>query len=190
MSVEQKIILVDQDNVIADQLGRFHELIKRDHPSVYATYRGVTTSHEIEEDFAPEHAELIKSLRRKEGFFRELLPIPGAKEGLQALKEAGYVVHICTAPIWEFKFCIPEKLEWIEHELGHEWTVNTIIARDKTLIAGDILIDDKPEITGVRNPSWTHILYDQSFNRTSEKARIRWDDIDNALSVISSALNA
>lgn len=187
MSTEQKIILVDQDNVIADQLGHFHALLKRNYPEVYATYRGETTSYEIEEDFAPKHSALIKSLRNQEGFFRDLPIVAGAKEGLLALQNAGYLVRICTAPIWKFQYCVPEKLEWIERELGHDWAVlNTIIARDKTLIAGSILIDDKPEVTGESIPTWTQVLYDQPYNRESEKKRINWKDVDAMLTTINS----
>ncbi len=180
---KQKIILVDQDNVIADQLGHFHTLLKRDHPQVYATYSGETTSHEIEADFAVEHAALIKSLRNQEGFFRDLLPVAGAKEGLVALRDAGFDVRICTAPIWEFKFCVPEKLEWIKRELGHEWAANTIIARDKTLIVGDVLIDDKPEVVGVRTPSWEHILFDQPYNRANSTKHLDWQNFRQVLDI-------
>ncbi len=180
---KQKIILVDQDNVIADQLGHFHTLLKRDHPQVYATYSGETTSYEIEADFAVEHAALIKSLRNQEGFFRDLLPVAGAKEGLMALRDAGFDVRICTAPIWEFKFCVPEKLEWIKRELGHEWAANTIIARDKTLIVGDVLIDDKPEVVGARTPSWEHILFDQPYNQGGTQKRLNWQNYRAVLEI-------
>lgn len=37
---------------------------------------------------------------------------------------------------------------WVEKHLGHEFLEQVILTRDKTLIAGDILIDDKPDIVG------------------------------------------
>lgn len=37
---------------------------------------------------------------------------------------------------------------WVEKHLGHEFLEQVILTRDKTLITGDILIDDKPDILG------------------------------------------
>lgn len=36
----------------------------------------------------------------------------------------------------------------MEKHLGHEFLEQVILTRDKTLITGDILIDDKPDILG------------------------------------------
>ncbi len=37
---------------------------------------------------------------------------------------------------------------WVEKHLGYDFLEQVILTRDKTLIAGDILIDDKPDILG------------------------------------------
>lgn len=37
---------------------------------------------------------------------------------------------------------------WIEKHFGHDFLEKVILTRDKTLIAGDFLIDDKPDIQG------------------------------------------
>lgn len=37
---------------------------------------------------------------------------------------------------------------WVEKHLGQEFLEQVILTRDKTLITGDILIDDKPDIQG------------------------------------------
>jgi 5'-nucleotidase len=182
------IILIDQDNVIADQLGHFHALLTRDHPDVWETWSGKTTSYEIEADFAPEHAELIKGLRLQEGFFRDLPVIAGAKEGIQALKDAGYKVYVCTAPIWQFHPCVAEKLNWLAREFGHDTAAKSIIARDKTFIGGGVLIDDKPAISGECTPVWTHVLYDQPYNKDTNKPRVSWNDIPKMLDTIAHVL--
>lgn len=42
---------------------------------------------------------------------------------------------------------------------------------------GDILIDDKPQITGSLQPVWTHWVYDQPYNRhLSDKRTMSWDN--------------
>lgn len=37
---------------------------------------------------------------------------------------------------------------WIEKHFGHEFLEQIILTRDKTVVSGDILIDDKPDIHG------------------------------------------
>lgn len=37
---------------------------------------------------------------------------------------------------------------WVEKHLGHDFLEQVILTRDKTLVTGDILIDDKPDILG------------------------------------------
>ena len=66
-----------------------------------------------------------------------------------------------------------EKYEWVENYLGDAWVKRIILTRDKTLIKGDYLIDDKPVITGVeRSPEWEQIVYDRPYNRDVNKKRL------------------
>lgn len=37
---------------------------------------------------------------------------------------------------------------WIEKHLGYDFLDQIILTRDKTVVTGDILIDDKPDILG------------------------------------------
>ena len=38
--------------------------------------------------------------------------------------------------------------EWVENHLGKDWINRLILTRDKTMINGHVLIDDKINITG------------------------------------------
>lgn len=49
-----------------------------------------------------------------------------------------------------------------------------IVTKDKTLVHGDLLIDDKPRVTGTRSPAWQHVLYDQPYNRHVDAQRMTW----------------
>jgi len=41
-----------------------------------------------------------------------------------------------------------------------------MIVRDKTLVKGAILIDDKPQVSGiVEQPEWTHVIFTRSYNK-------------------------
>lgn len=59
-----------------------------------------------------------------------------------------------------------------------------IITRDKTHVQGDLLVDDKPRVSGSRTASWTHVLFNQSYNKSMEgKARLSaWSEWADALS--------
>lgn len=176
-SSEPKIVLVDMDGVIVDQHLGFLHILETTYPDVYATYQGTDTDYEFERNFPAEHHAFIRSLREQEGFFRNLPPVIGAKEALEEMVANGHQVFICTAPIFHYSYCIPEKYEWIEKHLGNEWAMKTIIARDKSVIDGTYLIDDNTEVKGIRTPSWEHIVFDQPYNKEApDKRRLDWNN--------------
>lgn len=174
---QPKIILVDMDGVLADQHLGFLNILESKYPEIYATYQGADTNYEFERNFPEAHHALITSLREQKGFFRNLPPISDAKEALLAMRDGGFSVFICTAPIYRYQFCIPEKYEWIENHLGSDWAMKTIIARDKTVIGGDFLIDDSTDVKGASTPSWEHVVFDRTYNQRAEgKRRIDWSN--------------
>ena len=86
----------------------------------------------------------------------------------------GHDVRICTAPSIVHKYCVPEKFAWVEEHLGSKWTNQIILTRDKTLVHGDVLIDDKPDIKGYERQHG-NIFYDQPYNRyIKTQDRLTW----------------
>jgi 5'-nucleotidase len=122
------------------------------------------------EGFGAKMAEIM----RGDGFYMSLEPIDGAVDAMRAMLECGWEVFICTAQARNAR-CIAEKAAWVEANLGKEWVGRLIATRDKTLVCGDVLIDDKPRITGLRQPMFTHILYDQPYNRQETRDRLTWE---------------
>lgn len=47
-----------------------------------------------------------------------------------------------------FSSAVCVQYAWVEKHLGHEFLEQVILTRDKTLISGDLLIDDRPDILG------------------------------------------
>nr|XP_023395492.1 5'(3')-deoxyribonucleotidase, mitochondrial [Loxodonta africana] len=75
-------------------------------------------------------------------------------------------VFICTSPIRMFKYCPYEKYAWVEKHFGPEFLEHVVLTRDKTVISADLLIDDRPDITGAEaNPSWEHVLFTACHNQ-------------------------
>ena len=88
--------------------------------------------------------------------------------------DAGHDVRICTAPLSRFTHCVPEKFQWVEDHLGPEWVARIVLTKDKTLVRGDVLIDDKPEVTGRLVPTWEHLVFEAPYNTASRGRRVNW----------------
>lgn len=134
------------------------------------------------ENRTPAEKEAIERVKYEVGFYRSIPAIPGGKAALEELVAAGHDVWICTTPETRNPTCITDKQSWVKRELGEEWVRKIIFTHDKTIIHGDILIDDKPEITGDNSkPTWKQIVfeasYNQDVNRTDTRPRITfWYD--------------
>lgn len=75
------------------------------------------------------------------GFFRVLLPMPGALEFWETFK--GKVdLYFLTRPSFQNRHCYTEKADWIFRYLGEEGVKRLILSPRKDLLIGDVLIDD------------------------------------------------
>lgn len=75
------------------------------------------------------------------GFFANLKPINGAIESVIELSKYNEV-YILTSPSIHNPFSYLEKRVWIEKWLGLNFVERLIISPDKSLVRGEILIDD------------------------------------------------
>lgn len=167
------VILVDMDGVLVNFVGTWKKLWNAKHPDRLITddptvfpledaYSGIASVEEVLEIFdTPD-------------FFLSMEPMPGAIEAFKQMQESGLELFICSAPTSR-STSHAQKIDWVEMHLGREWVRKTILAKDKTLVQGDYLIDDNPVITGIYDPTWEHILFDASYNREEQdKFRINW----------------
>jgi 5'-nucleotidase len=168
-------ILVDQDGVIADFEAGFYDEWQRKFPHFEATRPRMR--FELSEVFPAEYHDDVGAIYRAPGFFAGLPPVQGAKEALEELLALGHDVRICTSPLKRNPACIAEKCEWIQRHFGPAFLDRMVVTKDKTVVHGDVLIDDRPEVHGVRTPSWEHVLYDRSYNAdVVGKRRLTWLD--------------
>lgn len=182
--MNKKIILIDLDGVLADFETGFLETWKKkfpQHPYILPKKRKI---FRLAENYPRGLEKEIRSILSSPGFFENLGIISGGKEALEKMQNLGHKVYICTSPISSYANCVLEKYHWIDKNLGFEWTKKIIMAKDKTLIFGDLLIDDKPEHTGLREPVWNHVLFDAPYNQhVKTKLRITWKNWEKILDI-------
>ena len=95
------------------------------------------------EGFEPWEVENIRETWTAPGFFRDLPVIPGFVETLEWAKEEGHdPVILTSAPL---PHSLSEKAEWIEEHVECIDPVSDVVyARRKTLVSGDVIVDDGP----------------------------------------------
>jgi 5'-nucleotidase len=170
-------ILVDMDGVLADFEGAFLDIYRRNYPDKPFIPLAERNSFYLRDQYAPELRSFIEGIYNSPGFYLDLPLIKGSAEGLQEMISTGHDVWICTAPSSSNPTCIQDKFDWLNRHFGSDLTKKLIVTGDKTIVRGDILIDDRPEVTGAQEPSWQHILYSQPYNANiTSKRRLTWDN--------------
>lgn len=172
------LVLIDQDGVLADYERGFYEKWTTAFPDELVIEIADRRTFYLRQNYPVYLHEKLDAVRNAPGFFRNLPPVEGALEAVSEIVAAGYDVRICTSPIDQYENCVLEKYEWVERHLGREFTKRVILTKDKTIVHGDFLIDDKPLIEGYRQPAWRQVVFDAPYNRDST-AGIRLTDWKN-----------
>ncbi|XP_046945783.1 5'(3')-deoxyribonucleotidase, mitochondrial isoform X2 [Lynx rufus] len=169
-------VLVDMDGVLADFEGGFLRKFRARFPDqpyiALEDRRGFWLSEQYGR-LQPGLSEKAISIWESENFFLDLEPLPGAVEAVKQMANLENTdVFICTSPIKMYKYCPYEKYAWVEKHFGSDFLDQIVLATDKTVVSADLLIDDRPDITGKwpaagaePTPSWEHILFTACHNR-------------------------
>jgi 5'-nucleotidase len=165
-------VLIDMDGVLADWEGSFLDRWRAGDPDGYHVPLAARRTFRVVDQYPEPLRERVRAVYLAPGFYRDLPPIAGALDAVRAMRAAGHDVWICSSPLAEFRDCVLEKYEWVDTHLGPAWTTTLILTRDKTLVRGDVLIDDNPEVRGRVTPEWRHVVFDQPYNRAAD-ARFR-----------------
>lgn len=178
------IILFDMDGILADWQKKFDDLISEHIPEVEVI--APITNYYAQDLYPESHQKRIRELMMTPGFYRELAPIAGAIEAVNRMAEK-YTVFFCSAPLNGHETCASEKVQWVREHFGFDWESKIVLANDKTLVQGDILIDDKPVIYGmIDDPAWVHIVYSHNYNKNIYPRIESWDEIDDIVDNIVS----
>jgi len=167
------ILLIDMDGVVAD-FDEGHQRMCRERGLPAHLECNDREVWDVLDVVGEEWRNTVMELWHSPGFFAGLLPIPEAVETLHEWLRKGHKVFLCTAPLMNSETCAQEKISWVRQHVGPEFVRRTIITSDKTLVNGDILLDDKPSIHGVALPSWKHLIYAARPNRNLHVGTFTW----------------
>ncbi len=131
-------ILIDMDDVIADAEQRFTEWYERDFGIHYTKddIKG-TKLHLIVPE---EHRKTVKAYPHHKDFFKDLPVIENSREVVEQLNNR-FDVYIASAAM-EFPYSLPHKYEWLDKNFPFIHWKRRIFCGDKSVLKGDILIDD------------------------------------------------
>jgi 5'-nucleotidase len=175
MTSQKSILLIDMDGTGWDYVGGFNRIWKVLYPDRPVVPDFKITSFYLENMYPKEWEKDIRAITTSKEFFKNLKLYPGAKEALDdILNDDRFDPFLCSSPDIECidQCCFTEKAQSVLDTLGEEWLKRLILTKDKTIINGDYLIDDKPDIKGAISPSWKQIFYPQAYNVNCEGLRL------------------
>ena len=171
-------VLVDMDGVIANWGKQWDHVLNTYWPESRAPRHAQQRSFDLKAGLDEYDRDVVNMVMDHPHFYRDIEPMPGAVEALHDMVEAGYTVNICTSPWLSNPTCVQDKLSWLDAHVGEGWAKRAVVTMDKTLVHGDVLIDDKPSVTGSHEPTWEHVLFDQPYNRevVGQRRICGWQD--------------
>lgn len=166
------VLLLDMDGPLADFDRHFFDVanakgFRVDCDPSTQTCR-FATDHVIDTQERNEMRRTINNTR----WFRELPVTEGAFEGVErllALQDAGEVeMWVVSKPLEANPFCRDDKAAWLsEHFPG--LTGRLILAPDKSIVHGDILLDDAPHTEWMSRAHWTPVIFTAPWNGDGSK---------------------
>lgn len=169
-----KRILVDMDGVLADVYSRFFELHEQE-TGRRLSYADV--SGKLEAEAFPNQLKWVTT----PGFFRSVPVMKGSVEGLKKLNFLFDVVVISMAT--EFPQSLTDKQLWMYDHFPFITWKQLVFCGNKSLIKGDIMIDDHPK--NLDNFNGETIIFTQPhnifLNNTRHKRVSSWQEIESLL---------
>jgi 5'(3')-deoxyribonucleotidase len=169
----------DVDNVCADWTGHvlaeLELVLGRPSPP-----RELQMKHDINPILDEEQQELLLTMLSGPTFWASLPIIPGAQEGIEAIRNEGHEVYFVTTPWVSCETWEHERRTWLAMHFGADYK-HMVPVHDKHMWQGDVFVDDRPDKVKKyvqRNPYATVFLYEQPYNVRERKdwASFTWDN--------------
>ena len=176
-------ILVDLDVPVADWGAHFDEWL--DEAGVQARRIPRTKDQpvwDLRSGRSDSEIAIIDEIMTAPYFYENLPLVRGAQAGIAFLVNQGHKVTFVSSPYLDNPTCASDKLDWVRRHFGRQMATETILTGDKTSVRGDILIDDRPSISGRFEPEWQHVVFgDYRYNHVSKAPARLWSWDNSAL---------
>lgn len=129
--------------------------------------------HRFMTDHLPRHLrDEAQAIVQQPGWFDGLPITSGAEEGVYDLLEAGVDLWVCTKPLESNPTCLNDKAAWINRYFP-DLRDRLITAPDKSMIKGDLLLDDAIKLDWIERAEWSPMVFTVPFNGPHSK----WADL-------------
>lgn len=169
-------ILVDADDVVENLCDCWVALLnKRYGTNVTSKY---ITSWDVSLAFPALNREQVFGVLAEDDLWDMIEPVPGAQETLQRLYNDGHEIYIVSAS--DYRSCSAKFGRILSFFPWLKWD-HVIIASNKQMIKGDVLIDDNP--CNLVGGGYQKLLFDRPHNRCFDEfengiIRVRtWDEV-------------
>lgn len=122
-------------------------------------------THRFGSDHIPDpvHRRLARSFLEVGHAFAEFPVIEGAQEGVTDLLDRGHDLWVCSKPLEVNHHCMDDKATWLRRYFP--WlATRLILAPDKTMVHGDVLLDDAPPPFTFPQYPWAPVVFTRAFN--------------------------
>lgn len=173
------IFLVDMDNVLYDWDALFWQEVGERFPHIPVPERASRLDYSPMVNaplLTPEQKQLVFDLP---GFYNRIPVMEGAQEAMREIMSLKNVLtKVCSAPTASNPTCASDKLASLARDFSPELAHSAILKWDKTTEFGDVLLDDKPEITGALPvPFWEQVVFDHPYNVATKGRRMyNWSE--------------
>lgn len=157
------IVLVDMDGPLADFDRQFYDLCATNGWPLHSTFE--TQCHRFATDcmLDQDHARAARIEVNSTRWFLDLPVVEGAVDGLNELAERADV-WICTKPLEANVTCRDDKAAWLARHFGDRWLQRLILAPNKSMVRGNVLLDDAPKLDWLGAAAWRAVIYPTVWN--------------------------
>lgn len=163
--MNKPIFLIDQDGPLSGFDPAFWAMCAREGIPIDCTLE--EQRHRFGTDHIPNRRDRdrARDIVNTPGWFADLPVVAGAVDGLHELAEVAEV-WICSKPLDANPTCRDEKAAWLARHFGDEWAGRLILAPDKSMIAGHVLLDDAPKLDWLPRAQWMPVIFTMPWNGT------------------------
>lgn len=161
------ILLLDMDGPLADFDARFHDLCEekgwRQHRGAHHRHNPCPDHRFLNDCMLPHEGREARRVVDNTRWFRDLPLTPGAQDGVMELA-THFDVWICSKPLETNVWCRDDKAAWIRRHFGPYWERRLILAPNKGLVRGNILLDDAIALEWLPYATWRPVKFQAPFN--------------------------